>query len=129
MFLAFYFLNFRYREPDFFNLRFSLATYSNQVFLTGFSQRGFAKYLPNYLTFFCLQTVIKIVLEVRQGVQPHAILRYIKILTTFQVCSSDFSNTKIAFLLTNTPDIKHTQLYPVFKTQNSKRLRQSRASF
>ena len=31
------------------NLRFSLATHSNQ-FLTGFLQRGFAKYLLNYPT-------------------------------------------------------------------------------
>ena len=59
----------------FFNLRFSVATHSNQLF-NGFSQRGFAKYLPNYptsghkLNFFCLQTVTKIVLEVLQGVQP-----------------------------------------------------------
>ena len=107
-------------NKEVFNLRFSLATHSNQ-FLTGFSQRGFYKisqvtrnaYSAN-LNFF-LETIVKIVLEVQQDVeqQYYGVLMTVKCLQIFRIQKLHFRSQVL--------NIKHTQLYPGFKTQNSKR--------
>ena len=115
--VAFSFCNLRCRHLDscvnmgVFNLN------SNQ-FLTGFSQRGFVQYISAKLSHIWtqiepsfLETVVKIVLEVQQGVEQ----QYYDVLMTCQVCSSDFSNAKITFSLTN------TQTYPTLSSiQNTK---------
>ena len=74
------FCNFWCRQPDFpIDLRvfqFSLATHSNRL-LTGFFAASFCKisvklfHIWTQIELFCLETVIKIVLEVQQDVQPH----------------------------------------------------------
>ena len=67
---------------------------------------------------FFSRQLLKVFLEVQQGAEQ----QYDDVLMTCQVCSSNFPIQKLHF------NIKRNRLYPVFKTQNSKRSRQSRTN-